>query len=125
MPHVVSVDDLAEEVDPIANRLGLDVAMLDLHALMDATQLSDHIGGVQKRSVSCIGAWPSPSAATRKFRTASRQNSDLTGTLHLKTLSRDEAALSPTSTWRSVEGATSLTVEATLKVRIPKPPSET
>lgn len=31
----LSGDDLAEKVDPIANRLGLDVAILDLHALMD------------------------------------------------------------------------------------------
>jgi hypothetical protein len=33
--NTVSGDDLSEKVDPVAARLGLDVAVLDLHALMD------------------------------------------------------------------------------------------
>lgn len=33
--HTVSGDDLAERVDPIGDHLGLDVAVVDLHALMD------------------------------------------------------------------------------------------
>jgi hypothetical protein len=56
----VSAEDLAERLGPVAERLGLDVSVLDLHALMDevASRLTQHARAAAFRYVyECLASW--------------------------------------------------------------------